>query len=112
MQTVDINLKYVVNPAYKFKADYLNVIITNNNPGRYDAGRHRDDITSSFARRKGILHSAVGLSQCAVGLSQCGSPTVAFDSLLRRSSVGALSLNCRSRANENLGCSVANPRHP
>ena len=51
MQTVDINLKYVVNPAYKFKADYLNVIITNNNPGRYDAGRHRDDITSSFAWR-------------------------------------------------------------
>ena len=51
MQTVDINLKYVVNPAYKFKEDYLNVIITNNNPGRYDAGRHRDDITSSFAWR-------------------------------------------------------------
>lgn len=51
MQTVDINLKYVVNPAYKFKADYLNVIITNNNPGRYDTGRHRDDITSSFAWR-------------------------------------------------------------
>lgn len=51
MQAVDINLKYVVNPAYKFKEDYLNVIITNNNPGRYDAGRHRDDITSSFAWR-------------------------------------------------------------
>lgn len=51
MQAVDVNLKYMVNPAYKFKADYLNVIITNNNPGRYDADRHRDDITSSFAWR-------------------------------------------------------------
>ena len=51
MQAVDVNLKYVVNPAYKFKEDYLNVIITNNNPGRYNADRHRDDITRSFAWR-------------------------------------------------------------
>lgn len=51
MQTIDVNLKYVVNPAYKFKGDCVNVIITNNNPARYDADPYRDDITNSFAWR-------------------------------------------------------------
>lgn len=51
MQTVDVNVKYVVNPAYKFKDDRWNVVITNNNPGRYDTDRRRDDITTSFVWR-------------------------------------------------------------
>lgn len=51
IQRIDVNQKYVVNPAYKFKEDYLNVIITNNNPARYNADPHRNDITQSFAWR-------------------------------------------------------------
>lgn len=51
MQKIDVNQKYVVNPAYKFKEDYLNVIITNNNPARYRADPYRKDITHSFAWR-------------------------------------------------------------
>jgi radical SAM protein with 4Fe4S-binding SPASM domain len=51
MQMTDSNQKYVVNPAYKFKEDYLNVIITNNNTARYDNDDHREDITSFFAWR-------------------------------------------------------------
>lgn len=51
MQKIDVNQRYVVNPAYKFKEDYLNVIITNNNPARYRADLDRKDITHSFARR-------------------------------------------------------------
>lgn len=51
MQTIDVNERYVVNPAYKFKGDYNNVIITNNNSALYDADLYREDITSSFAWR-------------------------------------------------------------
>ena len=51
MQSIDLNLKYVVNPAYKFKGDCVNVIITNNNPARYDSSPFREDITTSFAWR-------------------------------------------------------------
>ena len=50
-QKMDLHQEYLVNPAYKFKADYNNVIITNNNPARYDSSRYRDDITQGFAWR-------------------------------------------------------------
>ena len=50
-QKMDLHQAYVVNPAYKFKADCNNVIITNNNPARYDSYRYRDDITQGFAWR-------------------------------------------------------------
>ena len=49
--TIDTHQRYVVNPAYKFKGDYLNVIITNNNPRRYNADPYRGDISRSFAWR-------------------------------------------------------------
>ena len=51
MQKLDLHQKYVMNPAYKLKEDYLNVIITNNNPARYCADPYRKDITHSFAWR-------------------------------------------------------------
>ncbi len=51
MQTTDLNTCYVVNPAYKFRGDYNNVLITNNNSARYNANLYRDDITVSFAWR-------------------------------------------------------------
>ncbi len=51
MKKIDINKRYVVNPAYKFKDDYNNVIITNNNSARYDADVYRTDITHFFAWR-------------------------------------------------------------
>ena len=51
IQRIDVNQKYVMNPAYKLKEDYLNVIITNNNPARYRFDLQRDDITYSFAWR-------------------------------------------------------------
>lgn len=50
-KTIDTHQKYVVNPAYKFKSDRHNVILTNNNPGRYDADPFREDVTHSFAWR-------------------------------------------------------------
>lgn len=50
-QKMDLQTLYMVNPAYKFKEDYNNVIITNNNPARYDADRYREDITHGFAWR-------------------------------------------------------------
>ncbi len=51
MQKLDVYQRYVVNPAYKFKEDYNNVIITNNNSARYNANLYRKDITHSFAWR-------------------------------------------------------------
>lgn len=51
MQNLNTNQKYVVNPAYKFKGDYLNVIITNNNPARYELEKNDDEITTTFAWR-------------------------------------------------------------
>ena len=50
-KNIDILQRYVVNPAYKFKSDIHNVILTNNNPARYDLCRCRGDITSGFAWR-------------------------------------------------------------
>lgn len=51
MKKINVNQKYVVNPAYKFKDDYNNVIVTNNNSARYDADVYRTDITHFFAWR-------------------------------------------------------------
>ena len=51
MQKLDVHQKYMVNPAYKFKEDYNNVIITNNNSARYIVDYCRKDITYSFAWR-------------------------------------------------------------
>ena len=51
MQTTDINKRYVMNPAYKFRSDCNNVLITNNNSARYNAYTYRDDITVPLAWR-------------------------------------------------------------
>lgn len=51
MQHINTNQNYVVNPAYKFKEDFLNVIITNNNPARYQMEKNDDEITTTFAWR-------------------------------------------------------------
>lgn len=48
---MDIHQVYVVNPAYKFKSDWNNVVLTNNNPARYSAARQRNDITEGFVWR-------------------------------------------------------------
>ena len=47
----DLHRRYAVNPAYKFKSDLHNVILTNNNPARYTPCHCRADITSGFAWR-------------------------------------------------------------
>ena len=49
MKTTDLNQKYVVNPAYKFRGDHSNIIITNNNSARYNSYALRNEITTSFA---------------------------------------------------------------
>ena len=50
-KTIDTHQRYAVNPAYKFKSDLHNVILTNNNPARYTPSHCRMDITSGFAWR-------------------------------------------------------------